>query len=198
MTAAPTRRTTWAGALAVLALVVAGCGGSSSGYADPPTGLPTATGSPTASPTASSSTEPAVPAAGGPRVVLHRFTARAPAGWTLDHSFGQEIVFAADRHYVNQFSYSDTSIYPGTSLAHAERIVARNDDWVRRPKVGHRVTLDGRTFFHLLGPAGQGRRYDVYASPDHDRLLQLGFRTAVPTSARERLVASVLASVHVR
>jgi hypothetical protein len=196
VTAAPTRRTTWAGALAVLALVVAGCGGSSSGSADPPP--PTATGSPTASPTASSSTEPAVPAAGGPRVVLRRFTARAPAGWRLDHSFGQEIVFAADRHYVNQFSYSDTSIYPGTSLAHAERIVARNDDWVRRPKVGHRVTLDGRTFFHLLGPAGQGRRYDVYASPDHDRLLQLGFRTAVPTSARERLVASVLASVHVR
>jgi len=145
-----------------------------------------------------SPTGPAVPAAGGPKVTLTRFTARAPAGWRLDHSFEREIVFASDRHFVNELSYGDTSIYPGTSLARAERIVARNDGWSGSPKAGPRVTLDGRTFFHLSGPAGQGQWYDVYAHPDGDRLLQLGFRTDVPKPKRERLVASVLASFHLR
>jgi hypothetical protein len=130
-------------------------------------------------------------------VSLTRFTVRAPAGWRLDHSFGKEIVFASDRHFVNELSFSDTSIYPGTSPARAERTVARNDDWTRAPKVGSHVTVDGATFFHLSGPAGQGRWYDVYASPDGARLLQLGFKTAVRRAQREHLVASVLASVRV-
>jgi hypothetical protein len=131
-------------------------------------------------------------------VRLDRFTARAPVGWLLDHSFGKEIVFASDRHFVNELSYSDTSIYPGTSLARAERIVARNDDWTGAPKVGSRVTIDGTTFFHLSGPAGQGRRYEVYGHPVGGRLVQLGFKTGVPPALREHLIASVLASVRLR
>jgi hypothetical protein len=179
-----------------LALGASGCGGSSSysaGALSSPAGP-----SPTTSSTASSPTAPAAPAASGPRIALTRLTARAPVGWLLDHSFGKEIVFASDQHFANEFTYSDTSIYPGTSLAGAERIVSRNDDWTGAPKVGSRVTIDGATFFHLFGPAGQGRWYDVYASPDHDRLLQLGFRTDVPLRKRERLIASVLASVRLR
>jgi hypothetical protein len=192
----PARRTTWAGVLVALALVASGCSGSSPDSADPP--VPPATGSPTAPSSAPSPTTPTVPSASGPKVALTRFTARAPAGWRLDHSFGKEIVFASDRHFVNELSYSDTSIYPGTSLAHAERIVARNDDWTGAPTVGAHVAVAGATFFHLFGPAGQGRWYDVYARPVDDRLVQLGFRTDVPRPERKRLVASVLASVRLR
>lgn len=82
--------------------------------------------------------------------------------------------------------------------ARAERIVARNDDWTRAPKVGSHVTIDGSTFFHLAGPTGQGRWYDVYASPDGDRLLHFGFKTAVRRAQRKHLVGSVLASVRLR
>ncbi|WP_151083734.1 hypothetical protein [Nocardioides cynanchi] len=193
------RRTTSAGVLAALVLGATGCGGSSSGSAEPPTSAGTGSTTPSGGPSPPSpSTGPTVPAAGGPKVVLTRFTARAPAGWRLDHSFGREIVFASDRHFVNELSYSDTSIYPGTSPARAERIVARNDDWSGSQQARPRVSLDGRTFFHLTGPAGQGQWYDVYASPDGDRLLQLGFKTDVARPRRERLVASVLASFRLR
>jgi hypothetical protein len=181
--------------VAALALVGSGCGGSPSGTAEPPSTPP---GSPSATSGSPSPTAPSAPAATGPKVGLARFTARAPAGWRLDHSFGKEIVFASDRHFVNELSYSDTSIYPGTSLGRAERIVARNDDWTGSPRIGGNVTIDGTPFFHLLGPAGQGRWYEVYGHPVGGRLVQLGFKTAVPRLERERLVASVLASVRLR
>jgi hypothetical protein len=74
--------------------------------------------------------------------------------------------------------------------------VSRDDTWTRAPRRGPQVTLDGRPFFHLVGPATGGSRYEVYGHVDGDRLVQLAFETAERPPVRQRLIGSVLATLH--
>jgi hypothetical protein len=131
-------------------------------------------------------------------VTLQSFTARAPSRWKLDHGFGRAIVFAEDPHYRDELTFSDTSVYPGTPIARAERIVSRDDTWTRPPRSDSRVVLDGDTFFHLTGPAASGSRYDVFGHVSGSRLVELAFHTAESPGVRQRLLGSVLASVRLR
>jgi hypothetical protein len=174
--------------LAALALVAAGCGSSGSSASSSP-GTSTST-SPSGSPTG-----PSYRPAGGPQVKLRSFTARAPARWKLDRSFGRAIVFANDPHFRDEITFSDSSIYPGTSLSRAERIVGRDDTWRRTPESLPRVMIAGETFFHLAGPAAAGSWYEVYGHVSGARVLELAFETDEPKPVRERLIGSVLATV---
>ena len=178
----PTRRRTASLALVAVALVAAGCGST-----DSSTSRSAQTS--TAATPSSTPTGPSYPPADGPKVRLRSFTARAPSRWKLDHSLGQGIVFADDPHYRDEITFSDTTIYPGTSLTRAERIVSRDDTWTRTPRSLPRVTLDGQTFFHLAGPAEGGRRYEAYGLVAGDRVLQLSFDTDESPAVRERLSA---------
>ncbi len=128
-------------------------------------------------------------------MTLQSFAVRVPAKWKLDHSFGRAIVFADDPHYRDEFTFSDTSIYPGTPLARAERIVSRDDTWTQTPRSLPQVVLDGATFFHLTGPAAGGHRYDVYGHVAGSRLVELALETDESPAVRERLVGSVLATL---
>jgi hypothetical protein len=198
----PTRRRTASLGLAAVALVTAGCGSPSSDStrAEAPSSGPSS--APSSQPSSESPTPPSsgtsYPRAAGPEVMLQSFTARAPSRWTLDHGFGRSIVFADDPHFRDEFTFSDTSIYPGTPLARAERIVSRDDTWTHPPRRLPRVVLDGETFFHLAGPAAGRNRYDVYAHVAGSRLVELAFQTDESRAVRQRLIGSVLATVRLR
>jgi hypothetical protein len=177
--------------LGCLALGAAGCGGdpSSSSAVDPPSSPPT---------TGSSSTAAAVEPASGRRVSLLAFTARVPQGFDYDNSLAKEIVFSSSRDVKQNIEYSDVTVYPGTSNAFAARLSVKNSSWHPKPTVATPVTIDGATFYHLTGPVGNGVRLDEYGSVQDARLVKLSFELEGPAARRKKLVASVLATVHLK
>jgi hypothetical protein len=188
------RRTAWPAVGLALAASVAGCGSSSHGMADP-SSPSTHTSSSSPSP---SRTAPANPPATGPKVALTAFSVRAPGGYRLDHSFGKEIVFASDPHLLQELTFSDTSIFPGTSNAAAAHLSIENNDWSRKPRTAAPVTLQGRRFYHLTGPVGQGKYVDEYGSVQGARVVTLTFETVLSRAARQRLVGSVLETLRLK
>jgi hypothetical protein len=176
--------------LAVLGLLLAGCGGgSSSSSADPPS---------SPGPSGSSPTAPAVDPASGRPVDLIAFTARTPQGYDYDNSLAKEIVFSSSRDALQNIEYSDVTVFPGTSNAFAARLSVRNSSWDPKPTSAAPVTIDGATFYHLTGPVGDGVRLDEYGSVQDSRLVKISFELEGPVTSRQKLVDSVLATVRLK
>lgn len=186
-----------AGLAAVAALTLtAGCGaGSSSGgpsAADPTSGSPSSTPSASSSPGGPYASY--TPAA-GPRIALSTFTAHAPSGWRLDHTFGSHVVFA-DKG-AGDIEFSELT-YPPTGLAAMARIARDGGTWTRKPAIRKPVTIDGTRFYHLAGPVGGGHYVEEFGAVRHLRRVKLSFDLPGSPTAATKLVGSVLATVHLR
>ena len=176
--------------LACLALSPAGCGGGSSGAADPSSSGAT-------SPSASS-TSPAVDPADGRKVSLAAFTARTPVGYDYDDSLAREIVFSSSRDLAQEITYSDVSVYPGTTNRFAARLTIKNSSWQPDPRIGAPVTVAGVTWYHLSGPVGDGRYLEDFGTVQNSRLIRISFQLQAPPARRKTLVDSVLATVRLK
>jgi hypothetical protein len=188
------RRTPSLALLACLSLTAAGCGGGgSSGSAAPASTSPSSPSSPTAS-----ASGPAVVPADGRKVDLEAFTARTPQGFDYDNSLAKEIVFSASRDYGTEVTYSDITVYPGTSNGFAARLSVKNSDWNPKPTVADPVSFAGVTWYHLTGPIGKGQHLEEFGSVQSSRLVKVSFEMDGSPAQRKKLVASVLATVHLK
>jgi hypothetical protein len=180
-------------ALAIcLAAGAAGCGGGSSSTAGP-----AMRDSPSA--TDSSPGRPAVPPAAGRRVDLEALTARVPQGYSFDNSLAKEIVFSHSHDLEQNQMYSDVTVYPGTSNAFAARLAVRNStSWDPKPRIAAPVSFAGSRWYHLSGPVGQGAHLDQFGSVQDARLVKVSFELHGPPATRQRLIDSVLATVHLK
>lgn len=192
-----TRRRILAGLAAGAALTLTtGCGGGSSS-GDPSAADPTS-GSPSATPSASSS--PGGPYASynpatGSRIALGTFTAHAPSGWRLDHTFGSHVVFA-DKG-AGEIEFSELT-YPPTGLAAMAKIARDGGSWTRKPAIRKPVTIDGTRFYRLAGPIGGGHYVEEFGAVRQMRRIKLSFELPGSAAAATKLVGSVLATVHLR
>jgi hypothetical protein len=178
--------------VACAATALAGCGGGDSSEATGPSS--TAPASP------STSTSPSVAPAEGRRVDLAAFTARTPQGFDYDNSLAKEIVFSGSRDYAQEVTYSDITVFPGTSNRFAARLSIRNSDWDPKPSIAGSVTFAGATWYHLTGPIGKGQHLEEFGTvtPGSSRLVKLSFEMKGPAARRRELVDSVLATVHLK
>lgn len=195
--AARTRRTPALGALAALAvssglaLVLAGCGDDgSAGAADPSSAPPP--------PTASGGSPPRVEPAGGRQIELAALTARTVEGYDYDNSLAKEIVFSSSRDLTQDLTFSDITVYPGTSNATAARLTIKNSSWQRRPRTASPVTIDGARWYHLTGPIGAGKHLEDFGTVHDSRLVRISFELTGSASKRQAIVSAVLATVQLR
>lgn len=184
------RRTTSLFVLASLTPLLAGCGDSdSSSTASPPSGTP--------SPTASGS-PPRVEPASGRRISLAALTVHTVEGYDYDNSLAKEIVFSSSRDLGQDLTFSDISVYPGTSNARAARLTIKNSFWHRRPRTASPVTIDDEQWYHLTGPIGEGKHLEDFGTVHDSRLVRISFELTGPASKRAGIVASVLATVDLK
>lgn len=180
--------------LASLALAVAGCGGDDpSDTTAPPSGSPT-------SPGPSTSSTPTVKPASGRKVSLAALTARTPQGFDYDNSLAKEIVFSASRDYRTEVTYSDITVFPGTSNRFAARLSIKNSDWNPKPTIAPSVELAGTRWYHLIGPIGKGQHLEEFGTvtADSSRLVKVSFEMTGSAAQRKELVESVLATVRLK
>lgn len=115
-------------------------------------------------PSGSTSPSPAVRPPSGRKVDLKALTARTPEGFDYDDSLAEEIVFSASRDYRTEVTYSDITVFPGTSNRFAARLSIRNSDWKPKPNLAPSVTFAGARWYHphrpdREGPAPRGVRH---------------------------------------
>ncbi len=182
------RRTTSLVALACLTPLLAACNGDdgSSAAAEPTSG--------SASPSASGS-PPAVEPARGRKVALAALTARTVDGYDYDNSLAKEIVFSSSRDLGQDLTFSDVTVYPGTTNATAARLTIKNSSWRRQPRTAASVTIDDEQWYHLTGPIGEGKHLEDYGTVHDSRLVRISFELTGPRRKRAEIVASVLATV---
>jgi hypothetical protein len=184
------RRTTCCAALACLATVLTSCGGDDSSGAADPTSSPT-TLSASASP-------PTVQPASGRKISLAALSARTVEGFDYDNSLAKEIVFSSSRDLGQDLTFSDVTVYPGTTIALAARLTIKNASWQQRPRTASPVTIDGERWYHLTGPIGDGKHLEDYGTVHDSRLVRISFELTGPASKRATIVASVLATVDLK
>jgi hypothetical protein len=166
--------------------MLTGCGGAdASSIAASPSGPP---------PTASAS-PPSVEPASGRRISLAVLSARTIDGYDYDSSLAKEIVFSSSRGLGQDLTFSDVTVYPGTSNARAARLTVKNSSWEHRPHTGSPVTIDGEQWYHLTGPIGEGKHLDDFGIVYDSRLVRISFELTAPAPRRAQIVASVLATV---
>jgi hypothetical protein len=193
-----TRRTPALASLAGLTglvLVLAGCGRDDSSRAAE---RATSTSAPTSIPTASGGNPPTVEPATGRKVQLAALTARTMQGYDYDNSLAKEIVFSSSRDLTQDLTFSDITVYPGTSNATAARLTVKNSSWQRRPRTAAPVTIDGERWYHLTGPIGSDKHLEDFGTVHRSRLVRISFELTGPASKRQAIVASVLATVRLR
>jgi hypothetical protein len=185
------RRTASLAALAILVPMLAGCGDGDSSRAVDPTSTP-------APPTASGGSPPRVEPASGRRISLAAVTARTVDGYGYDDSLAKEIVFSSSRDLGQDLTFSDVTVYPGTTNARAARLTIRNSSWQRAPRAAPSVTIDGEPWYHLTGPIGGGTYLEDYGTVHDSRLVRISFELTASAAKRAQIVASVLATVRLR
>ena len=119
-------------------------------------------------------------------------------GYDLDNSLAREIVFSSSRDLGQQLTFSDVTVYPGTSNARAARLTVENSSWQRRPRTAAPDTIDGERWYHLTGPIGDGKHLEDYGTVHDSRLVRISFELTASASKRAAIVASVLATVVLR
>jgi hypothetical protein len=184
------RRTPALVLLAVCAVGTAGCGGgdpSDAGGASSRTTTPSAT-----------SSLPTVHPAAGRKVSLAALTARTLDGYDYDNSLAHEIVFSSSHDLGQDVTFSDVTVYPGTTNARAARLTVKNSSWKPKPRTAPPVTIDGERWYHLTGPVGEGRHLEDYGTVHDSRLVRISFELTGPASERQAIVDSVLATVDLR
>jgi hypothetical protein len=110
----------------------------------------------------------------------------------------KEIVFSSSRNLGQDLTFSDITVYPGTSNARAARLTIKNSFWHRRPRTSPPVTIDDEQWYHLTGPIGEGKYLEDYGTVHDSRLVRISFELTGPASKRAEIVASVLATVDLR
>ncbi|HET8664380.1 MAG TPA: hypothetical protein VFM08_08705 [Nocardioides sp.] len=178
-----------------LVLVLAGCGSDDSSRA---ADRPTSASSPASPPTASGGNPPTIEPADGHRIELAALSARTVRGFDHDTSLAKEVVFSSSRDLRQQLTFSDVTVYPGTTNATAARLTAKNSSWRRRPRTASPVTMDGARWYHLTGPVGDGTYLEDYGTVHDSRLVRISFELTGPPSKRLAIVSSVLATVRLR
>ncbi len=173
--------------VAACALGTGGCGGGDSAGAGGPT-------SATTTPSATSSL-PTVHPADGRKISLAALTARTLDGYDYDNSLAKEIVFSSSHDLGQDITFSDVTVYPGTTNARAARLTIKNSSWKPKPRTTPPVTIDGEQWYHLTGPVGQGRHLEDYGTVHDSRLVRISFELTGPASKRQAIVDSVLATV---
>jgi hypothetical protein len=184
------RRTTWLGLLASCALGLSGCGGDDSAGAGGPSSRAT-------TPSATSSL-PTVHPADGRRISLAALSARTLDGYDYDNSLAKEIVFSSSHDLGQDITFSDVTVYPGTSNATAARLTIKNSSWNPEPHTSAPVTIDGEQWYHLTGPVGHGKHLEDYGTVHASRLVRISFELTGPASKRQSIVDSVLATVRLK
>jgi hypothetical protein len=133
----------------------------------------------------------------GRKVDLTAFTARTPLGFDYNNSLAKEIVFSGSSDFSQKVTYSDVTVFPGTSNRFAARLSVRNSDWDPKPSIAGAVTLPARPGTHLTGPIGKGEHLDDYGTGTPDsRLVKVSFEMKGSPADRTKLVDSVLSTVH--
>ena len=183
------RRTTSLVVLAGLTPLLAACDGGSTGVAESTAG--------SASPSASGS-PPAIEPAAGRRISLAALSARTVDGYDYDNSLAKEIVFSSSRDLGQDLTFSDVTVYPGTTNATAARLTIKNSSWKQRPRTAAPVTIDDEQWYHLTGPIGDGKHLEDYGTVHDSRLVRISFELTGPAPKRAQIVASVLATVALR
>ena len=184
------RRTTSLALLGCLTALPAGCGGGSSSRATDPTSAPTSGATSSVSPTA-----PSVQPADGRKISLAALTARTLDGFDYDNSLAKEIVFSSSRDLRQDITFSDITVYPGTSNARAARLTITNSSWRPKPRTASPVTIDGERWYHLTGPIGDGKHLEDFGTVHDSRLVRISFELTAPPSKRRQIVDAVLATV---
>jgi hypothetical protein len=172
--------------LACSALVLAGCGADSSEAAHPASSGPTATAS-----TGGSGVDPA----SGRTISLTAFTAHTLEGYDYDNSLAKEIVFSSSPDLGQNITFSDITVYPGTTTSVAARLTVKDSSWRPHPRTETPVTIDGAQWYHLTGPIGHGKHLEDYGTVHDSRLVRVSFELTARAAQRQRIVESVLATV---
>ena len=175
--------------LVCLAPLVAGCGGDDSSRAVESTSSPTSGATPSA---------PAADPAGGRKVSLAAFSAHTVEGYDYDNSLAREIVFSSSRDLGQDITFSDVTVYPGTSTATAMRLTIKNSSWQPTPRIASPVTIDGERWYHLTGPIGDGKHLEDFGIVYDSRLVRISFELTAAPAKREQIVDSVLATVDLK
>jgi hypothetical protein len=131
-------------------------------------------------------------------VSLAALTARTVDGYDYDDSLAKEVVFSSSRDLRQDLTFSDVTVYPGTSNARAARLTVKNSSWARRPRTAAPVTIDGERWYHLTGPVGEGKHLDDFGVVHDSRLVRVSFELTAPAPKRAEIVASVLATVDLK
>jgi hypothetical protein len=184
------RRTPSLVLLACSSLLLTGCGGGSSEAAHPASSVgPTATASTSGSP---------VDPASGRKISLTAFTAHTLEGYDYDNSLAKEIVFSSSHDLDQNITFSDITVYPGTTTSVAARLTVENSSWHPHPRNVAPVTIDGARWYHLTGAIGHGQHLEDYGTVHDSRLVRVSFELTASRRERQAIVGSVLASVDLK
>jgi hypothetical protein len=188
------RRTTTLGVIVACALGLVACGEDDpAGAGGPESGAAT----PTTTPSATSSI-PTIHPAHGRKISLVALTARTLDGYDSDNSLAKEIVFSSSQDLGQDITFSDVTVYPGTTNADAARLTVKNSSWDPKPRTTTPVNIDGEQWYHLTGPVGHGKHLEDYGTVHRSRLVRISFELTGPASKRQSIVDAVLATVRLQ
>jgi hypothetical protein len=136
--------------------------------------------------------------ADGRKVSLAALSARTLDGYDYDNSLAQEIVFSSSHDLGQDITFSDVTVYPGTTNTTAARLTIKNSSWKPKPHPTPPVTIDGEQWYHLTGPVGHGQHLEDYGTVHDSRLVRISFELTGAASKRQSIVDSVLATVELK
>jgi hypothetical protein len=175
--------------LACLVPVLTACGDADPSRAADPSSAP---------PTASGGSPPRGEPASGRKISLAALTAGTIDGYDYDHSLAKEVVFSGSHDLGQDLTFSDVTVYPGTTNSRAARLTIKNSSWKRRPSTAPPVTIDGEPWYHLTGPIGEGKHLEDYGTVHDSRVVRISFELTAPAPKRAQIVVSVLATVELK